>query len=172
MRLFLFFFFFSSRRRHTRSLRDWSSTCALPICGRPRGCLRARSGRSSCFPEPERVDKLGRTALLDRRDRISEEVDRHEEVVVALLVPLSPDLDPEHAGCAHRLRFQAQASRRMESCLHEALCVVLVLLVPQRAAREAKTRELRAVAGNDVADARAADEAERPRARPDELPEV
>src|SRR5690349_23398551 len=24
-------FFFSSRRRHTRSLRDWSSTCALPI---------------------------------------------------------------------------------------------------------------------------------------------
>src|SRR5215211_7298239 len=29
----LFFFFFSSRRRHTRSLCDWSSTCALPICG-------------------------------------------------------------------------------------------------------------------------------------------
>src|SRR5690349_18970096 len=26
-----FFFFFSSRRRHTRSLRDWSQTCALPI---------------------------------------------------------------------------------------------------------------------------------------------
>src|SRR5260221_8951930 len=25
------FFFFSSRRRHTRSLCDWSSTCALPI---------------------------------------------------------------------------------------------------------------------------------------------
>src|SRR6266576_5914730 len=25
------FFFFSSRRRHTRSLRDWSSACALPI---------------------------------------------------------------------------------------------------------------------------------------------
>src|SRR5207249_7815086 len=25
------FFFFSSRRRHTRSKRDWSSTCALPI---------------------------------------------------------------------------------------------------------------------------------------------
>src|SRR6266576_5184807 len=28
---FMFFFFFSSRRRHTRSLRDWSQTCALPI---------------------------------------------------------------------------------------------------------------------------------------------
>src|SRR5438067_3566338 len=26
-------FFFSSRRRHTRSKRDWSQTCALPICG-------------------------------------------------------------------------------------------------------------------------------------------
>src|SRR5204862_5503987 len=26
-------FFFSSRRRHTRSLRDWSQTCALPILG-------------------------------------------------------------------------------------------------------------------------------------------
>src|SRR5699024_11582919 len=26
-------FFFSSRRRHTRSKRDWSSTCALPISG-------------------------------------------------------------------------------------------------------------------------------------------
>src|SRR5438309_5098539 len=26
-------FFFSSRRRHTRWNCDWSSTCALPICG-------------------------------------------------------------------------------------------------------------------------------------------
>src|SRR5690625_7444346 len=25
-------FFFSSRRRHTRWPRDWSQTCALPIC--------------------------------------------------------------------------------------------------------------------------------------------
>src|SRR5438067_9074157 len=30
----LLFFFFSSRRRHTRSKRDWSSDCALPIYGR------------------------------------------------------------------------------------------------------------------------------------------
>src|SRR5438132_5784998 len=28
-----FRFFFSSRRRHTRSLCDWSSDGALPICG-------------------------------------------------------------------------------------------------------------------------------------------
>src|SRR5947207_3548540 len=32
IRMFSFcFFFFSSRRRHTRSLCDWSQTCALPI---------------------------------------------------------------------------------------------------------------------------------------------
>src|SRR5699024_5734255 len=32
----VFSFFFSSRRRHTRSKRDWSSACALPILeGRP-----------------------------------------------------------------------------------------------------------------------------------------
>src|SRR5437588_7029683 len=30
-RSFFFSFFFSSRRRHTRSLCDWSSECALPI---------------------------------------------------------------------------------------------------------------------------------------------
>src|SRR5436305_13982398 len=30
--MIIIYFFFSSRRRHTRSLRDWSSTCALPIC--------------------------------------------------------------------------------------------------------------------------------------------
>src|SRR5476651_2755026 len=29
-------FLFSSRRRHTRYWRDWSQTCALPICERDR----------------------------------------------------------------------------------------------------------------------------------------
>ena len=28
----MIFFCFSSRRRHTRLRRDWSQTCALPIC--------------------------------------------------------------------------------------------------------------------------------------------
>src|SRR5699024_8493569 len=31
IRVCLHLFFFSSRRRHTRSKRDWSQTCALPI---------------------------------------------------------------------------------------------------------------------------------------------
>src|SRR5437868_10644646 len=30
-------FFFSSRRRHTRSKRDWSQTCALPILADEEG---------------------------------------------------------------------------------------------------------------------------------------
>src|SRR5699024_11602767 len=29
--ILFYYFFFSSRRRHTRSKRDWSSECALPI---------------------------------------------------------------------------------------------------------------------------------------------
>src|SRR5882672_12189079 len=36
-------FFFSSRRRHTRSLCDWSSECALPISGVLRRGRVARS---------------------------------------------------------------------------------------------------------------------------------
>src|SRR5947207_10018979 len=40
IRMFSFcFFFFSSRRRHTRSLCDWSQTCALPIFGFLRDAL-------------------------------------------------------------------------------------------------------------------------------------
>src|SRR5690554_7484858 len=41
-----FFFFFSSRRRHTRCGRDWSSTCALPICD-PQLPVAARRQRDS-----------------------------------------------------------------------------------------------------------------------------
>src|SRR6266496_4020938 len=36
---FIFFFFFSSRRRHTRSLRDWSSdVCSSDLASQPAGC--------------------------------------------------------------------------------------------------------------------------------------
>src|SRR4029077_20882654 len=45
-------------------------------------------------------------------------------------------------------------------------------LVPIGAARQPEARELRAVAGHDVDDARAADEPEGPDARLHELPEV
>src|SRR5947207_7184403 len=61
-----FFFFFSSRRRHTRSLCDWSSECALPIWpfnartarrspparGGPEGKLRGR-------PPPPQLSRSG-----------------------------------------------------------------------------------------------------------------
>src|SRR5215469_17810452 len=41
-----FVFFFSSRRRHTRSLRDWVQTCALPIYP----CSDGAGGTVSCTP--------------------------------------------------------------------------------------------------------------------------
>src|SRR5579871_2213121 len=39
--VFRFFFFFSSRRRHTRSLRDWSSD----VCSSDLECAPVRPGR-------------------------------------------------------------------------------------------------------------------------------
>src|SRR5215469_2330287 len=50
---YLFLFFFSSRRRHTRSLRDWSSDgCSSDLggSGGEWGVLSASAGRQSSFP--------------------------------------------------------------------------------------------------------------------------
>src|SRR5690349_7044709 len=64
--LFLFFFFFSSRRRHTRSLRDWSSdVCSSDLgrwrtrsstsaSGNPRPPSPRRGGTRSTSPSPSR----------------------------------------------------------------------------------------------------------------------
>src|SRR6267378_5167468 len=50
------FFFFSSRRRHTRSLRDWSSdVCSSDLGGTPRSGRRYfhyRGGKYSGAPVP------------------------------------------------------------------------------------------------------------------------
>src|SRR5699024_11330867 len=43
-------FFFSSRRRHTRSKRDWSSTCALPIFALHRTSSTACRCRATASP--------------------------------------------------------------------------------------------------------------------------
>src|SRR5690606_40402090 len=59
----VFFFFFSSRRRHTRFSRDWSSTCALPICV---GRLRVRNLFGHRLGDSERV--LGGRKLLELVD--------------------------------------------------------------------------------------------------------
>src|SRR5438874_7904166 len=64
--LFFIFFFFSSRRRHTRSLRDWSSdVCSSDLkqgkLSRSRGMARQR------FPQtfsPKRIAKLIRQGIL------------------------------------------------------------------------------------------------------------
>src|SRR5204862_4625538 len=65
---FFFFFFFSSRRRHTRSLRDWSSdVCssdlktggAMRYCGGPVCTLAfvlAFLPATSCFAQKKALD--------------------------------------------------------------------------------------------------------------------
>src|SRR6266403_3280296 len=51
--LFLSVLFLSSRRRHTRSLRDWSSdVCSSDLSGGPCGCLRCGSGHRPASPPP------------------------------------------------------------------------------------------------------------------------
>src|SRR5256885_7683982 len=47
-------FFFSSRRRHTILQGDWSSTCALPICGPPFGRRTHRIRLPRRGPDPQR----------------------------------------------------------------------------------------------------------------------
>src|SRR6266576_4502612 len=62
---FMFFFFFSSRRRHTRSLRDWSQTCALPIS--ERGAAdRARHGNDGTGGQGRSPDHRDRRRRADR----------------------------------------------------------------------------------------------------------
>src|SRR5260221_2141036 len=50
------FFFFSSRRRHTRSLCDWSSECALPISALKAGAhdFLAKTALARLLPAVER----------------------------------------------------------------------------------------------------------------------
>src|SRR5438132_12125744 len=59
---FFFFFFFSSRRRHTRSLCDWSSTCALPISASVDGIstisVRSNGLLIEMFPSAESIDEI------------------------------------------------------------------------------------------------------------------
>src|SRR5260221_6135208 len=52
------FFFFSSRRRHTRSLCDWSSDCALPISATEPGTLG--HNRDGTFTDVTERSGLGR----------------------------------------------------------------------------------------------------------------
>src|SRR5882672_5150520 len=84
------FFFFSSRRRHTRSLCDWSSDCALPIslANIPAEALRERRHPPGVLPVIgagilARVDPLpdGRSNIVLRgvlRARIVEELPAQE----------------------------------------------------------------------------------------------
>src|SRR6267378_8286291 len=80
------FFFFSSRRRHTRSLRDWSSDGALPISGRRSG---SRPGTASApdrrRPPADRLvlDQQG----ADRRQSQEREIERLRDPAAAARLP-------------------------------------------------------------------------------------
>src|SRR6266496_1391277 len=66
-------FFFSSRRRHTISLRDWSSDVSLPIC-RDEFALLGRTFNQMAFQLQTRLDELEaeRGRLRDVTSRFSE----------------------------------------------------------------------------------------------------
>src|SRR5690349_23590691 len=58
--LFFIFFFFSSRRRHTRSLRDWSSD----VCSSDLLCLVAKAeSRRTDAAVDDKAKGLGKSAL-------------------------------------------------------------------------------------------------------------
>src|SRR5699024_11299028 len=74
-------FFFSSRRRHTRSKRDWSSECALPILAIPkrRGCARPKpshtitSGVTVNSVSAFRIEGISRKANRSEERRVGKE---------------------------------------------------------------------------------------------------
>jgi hypothetical protein len=113
-----------------------------------------------------------RSRSLDRRDRVPEQVDGHDQVLFLLPSPLAFHLDAQHARCTQLSRLLAHPTLGTDARLVEALCVVLILLVPQRSLREPEARIFRAVARDDVDHARTTHDTERPVAGRDELPEV
>src|SRR5690349_24341579 len=74
------FFFFSSRRRHTRSLRDWSSdVCSSDLICRANGAWELRSARTA---EERALVWRGRKAAFAAMGRVSPSYyvqDRSEE---------------------------------------------------------------------------------------------
>src|SRR5689334_25349506 len=64
-------FFFSSRRRHTRWNCDWSSTCALPICGVARVVAGAKMASDLQHPPPlGQLHLLGAVRVPRREDEV------------------------------------------------------------------------------------------------------
>src|SRR3712207_9368882 len=64
---------FSSRRRHTRYWRDWSSTCALPIC--PAELQRLRTLRELLGAHDVSLNDVGFALRLRREQPLSDAVE-------------------------------------------------------------------------------------------------
>src|SRR5204862_1023742 len=69
-------FFFSSRRRHTRSLRDWSSDVCSSDLFRDRRSAQQLTGTEGLLSDDGACRKVGRTT---RRPREREDVELAEE---------------------------------------------------------------------------------------------
>src|SRR5690349_2108376 len=112
-------FFFSSRRRHTRSLRDWSSdVCSSDLLDRASWCSDQRRRRR--LVEVHRKNGGQRLVrVLDGHDRIMLEIPRHALEIPVTLRRLHRELSAEVGGRkGFRLddRFRlAPAGERQES---------------------------------------------------------
>src|SRR5690349_22960038 len=67
--IFLFFFFFSSRRRHTRSLRDWSSD----VCSSDLTSAGKVSNDRRCCPRGRRISARSSSAMRSEERRVGKE---------------------------------------------------------------------------------------------------
>src|SRR5215469_4017108 len=86
---FVLFFFFSSRRRHTRSLRDWSSdVCSSDLANAVIGRIRALLGNAALERARLEVNDVIREILTLTRA----EVTAHKASVVADLAPHLPPI--------------------------------------------------------------------------------
>src|SRR5438034_9271433 len=90
-------FFFSSRRRHTRSLCDWSQTCALPISleflvGFIVEAVNAKKAADKAYEELQRHNKametltkeIGRASCRERVYKSGEAVEVKTRVIIAV----------------------------------------------------------------------------------------
>src|SRR6266496_5659993 len=66
--IFIFFFFFSSRRRHTRSLRDWSSD----VCSSDLGALSP--GKANVGIIPAEIFREGSVGLVSRSGTLTYQI--------------------------------------------------------------------------------------------------
>src|SRR5215469_11382051 len=89
----MFFFFFSSRRRHTRSLRDWSSdVCSSDLRLRQKGLIqRQRKGNAFVYHSRVAREEVERARA---RNAVTRLLGATPRAAVAALVEAVDAVDP------------------------------------------------------------------------------